>query len=149
MRAVSAEDDPRNCGGSAAIGEEDRRQDEVARVDVPRGDQSSDVQHVAHHDRDQAQLGHRSEQSTHVYAHLGSGAQRRLVEALAPLVPPLAPDLTLELSGPGRGAKRCKEREHRTGMLIETVRRIAIGRRDDRSRNPEEELRDELLAQEW
>jgi hypothetical protein len=30
----------------------------------------------------QAQLGHRSEQSTHKYAHLGSGAQRRLVEAL-------------------------------------------------------------------
>jgi integrase len=36
----------------------------------------------------QAQLGHRSEQSTHMYAHLGSGAQRRLVEALAPLAPP-------------------------------------------------------------
>jgi hypothetical protein len=32
----------------------------------------------------QAQLGHRSEQSTHQYAHLGSGAQRRLVEALKP-----------------------------------------------------------------
>ncbi len=32
----------------------------------------------------QAQLGHRSEQSTHKYAHLGSGAQRRLVAALAP-----------------------------------------------------------------
>ena len=32
----------------------------------------------------QAQLGHRSEQSTHKYAHLGSGAQRRLVEALKP-----------------------------------------------------------------
>ena len=31
-----------------------------------------------------AQLGHKSEQSTHKYAHLGSGAQRRLVEALAP-----------------------------------------------------------------
>jgi integrase len=36
----------------------------------------------------QAQLGHRSEQSTHMYAHLGSGAQRRLIEALAPLAPP-------------------------------------------------------------
>jgi integrase len=36
----------------------------------------------------QAQLGHRSEQSTHTYAHLGSGAQRRLIEALAPLAPP-------------------------------------------------------------
>ena len=32
----------------------------------------------------QAQLGHRSEQSTHKYAHLGSGPQRRLVEALRP-----------------------------------------------------------------
>lgn len=32
----------------------------------------------------QAQLGHRSEQSTHQYAHLGSGAQRRLVAALKP-----------------------------------------------------------------
>jgi integrase len=32
----------------------------------------------------QAQLGHRSEQSTHQYAHLGSGAQRRLIEALKP-----------------------------------------------------------------
>jgi integrase len=32
----------------------------------------------------QAQLGHRSEQSTHQYAHLGSGPQRRLVEALRP-----------------------------------------------------------------
>jgi integrase len=32
----------------------------------------------------QAQLGHRSEQSTHQYAHLGSGAQRRLIEALMP-----------------------------------------------------------------
>jgi hypothetical protein len=32
----------------------------------------------------QAQIGHRSEQSTHQYAHLGSGPQRRLVEALRP-----------------------------------------------------------------
>lgn len=36
----------------------------------------------------QAQLGHRSEQSTHKYAHLGSKAQLRLVERLAPLAPP-------------------------------------------------------------
>jgi integrase len=36
----------------------------------------------------QAQLGHRSEQSTHIYAHLGSGAQLRLVEALRPASPP-------------------------------------------------------------
>ena len=36
----------------------------------------------------QAQLGHRSEQSTHKYAHLGSGAQRRLVAALQPSVAP-------------------------------------------------------------
>jgi integrase len=36
----------------------------------------------------QAQLGHRSEQSTHMYAHLGSHAQLRLVEALQPVAPP-------------------------------------------------------------
>jgi hypothetical protein len=32
----------------------------------------------------QAQLGHQSEHSTHQYAHLGSGAQRRLMDALKP-----------------------------------------------------------------
>ncbi len=36
----------------------------------------------------QAQLGHRSEQSTHQYAHLGSRAQLRLVEGLMPSSPP-------------------------------------------------------------
>jgi integrase len=36
----------------------------------------------------QAQLGHRSEQSTHKYAHLGSKAQLRIVEALTPVSPP-------------------------------------------------------------
>jgi integrase len=36
----------------------------------------------------QAQLGHRSEQSTHRYSHLGSGAQRHLVEALRPVAAP-------------------------------------------------------------
>lgn len=36
----------------------------------------------------QAQLGHRSEQSTHQYAHLGNGAQLRLVEGLTPSAPP-------------------------------------------------------------
>ena len=36
----------------------------------------------------QAQLGHRSEQSTHMYAHLGSQAQLPLVEALQPSAPP-------------------------------------------------------------
>ena len=36
----------------------------------------------------QAQLGHRSEQSTHMYAHLGSRAQLRLVESLQPVTPP-------------------------------------------------------------
>lgn len=36
----------------------------------------------------QAQLGHRSEQSTHRYAHLGSKAQLRLVQSLAPSAPP-------------------------------------------------------------
>ena len=46
----------------------------------------------------QAQLGHRSEQSTHQYAHLGSGAQRRLVEALRPA---LAPHEAASLNGHG------------------------------------------------
>jgi integrase len=36
----------------------------------------------------QAQLSHRSEQSTHAYAHLGSDAQLRLVESLQPAVAP-------------------------------------------------------------
>jgi integrase len=36
----------------------------------------------------QAQLGHSSEQSTHKYAHLGSGAQVKIVEDLAPQAPP-------------------------------------------------------------
>ena len=35
----------------------------------------------------QAQLGRRSEQSTHVYAHVGSEAQRRLVESARPSSP--------------------------------------------------------------
>jgi len=49
----------------------------------------------------QAQLGHRSEQSTHQYAHLGSGAQRRLVEALRPA---LAPHEVAALNGHGNVA---------------------------------------------
>jgi len=36
----------------------------------------------------QAQLGHRSEQSTHKYAHLGTKAQLHVVESLAPTSPP-------------------------------------------------------------
>jgi len=36
----------------------------------------------------QAQLGHKSEQSTHKYAHLGSGAQKRLIETLKPISAP-------------------------------------------------------------
>lgn len=36
----------------------------------------------------QAQLGHRSAQSTHRYAHLGSEAQLRLVQDLGPTSPP-------------------------------------------------------------
>jgi len=35
----------------------------------------------------QAQLGHKSEQSTHRYAHLGSRAQLQLVESLTPISP--------------------------------------------------------------
>ena len=46
----------------------------------------------------QAQLGHRSEQSTHQYALLGSGAQRRLVEALRAA---LAPHEAASLNGHG------------------------------------------------
>lgn len=38
----------------------------------------------------QAQLGHRSEQSTHQYTHLGSKAQLRIVEVLKPAIPPHA-----------------------------------------------------------
>lgn len=38
----------------------------------------------------QAQLGHRSEASTHKYAHLGSAAQKRLMETLTPKDPPHA-----------------------------------------------------------
>ncbi|MCP4599093.1 MAG: tyrosine-type recombinase/integrase [Proteobacteria bacterium] len=36
----------------------------------------------------QAQLGHRSEMSTHKYAHLGNRAQLRIVESLKPALPP-------------------------------------------------------------
>jgi integrase len=36
----------------------------------------------------QAQLGHRSEQSTHKYAHLGSQAQLHVMESLTPTAPP-------------------------------------------------------------
>ena len=36
----------------------------------------------------QAQLGHRSEQSTHKYTHLGSRAQLHVVESLTPVAPP-------------------------------------------------------------
>lgn len=38
----------------------------------------------------QAQLRHRSEASTHKYAHTSSKAQLRLVEAFAPVAPPHA-----------------------------------------------------------
>jgi integrase len=36
----------------------------------------------------QAQLGHRSAQSTHIYAHIGAREQLRLVESLEPVSPP-------------------------------------------------------------
>jgi len=45
----------------------------------------------------QAQLGHRSEQSTHRYAHLGNTAQLRLVESLEPSAPP---HVNLRSTGP-------------------------------------------------
>jgi hypothetical protein len=56
----------------------------------------------------QAQLGHRSEQSTHQYAHLGSGAQRRLVEALKPARAPHEPARHVNLASTEtkRGARR-------------------------------------------
>lgn len=54
----------------------------------------------------QAQLGHQSEQSTHRYAHLGSGAQRRLVEALKPV---LAPHEAATLDGHGNVASTDRE----------------------------------------
>jgi integrase len=38
----------------------------------------------------QAQLGHKSEASTHKYAHLGNKAQLRVVESLKPAMPPHA-----------------------------------------------------------
>jgi integrase len=38
----------------------------------------------------QAQLGHKSEQSTHRYSHLGAGAQKRLIESLTPATAPHA-----------------------------------------------------------
>ena len=54
----------------------------------------------------QAQLRHQSEQSTHRCAHLGSGAQRRLVEALRPALAPheAAPHETASLNGHGNVA---------------------------------------------
>jgi integrase len=56
----------------------------------------------------QAQLGHRSETSTHRYAHLGSGAQRQLVEALQPARAPheLALHVNVASTGAPNGASR-------------------------------------------
>jgi len=51
----------------------------------------------------QAQLGHRSEQSTHKYTHLGSRAQLRVVEALAPASPP---HVNLVSTGSPRGGSQ-------------------------------------------
>ena len=44
----------------------------------------------------QAQLGHRSEQSTHRYAHLGSRAQLHVMESLTPTAPPHALRITVQ-----------------------------------------------------
>jgi hypothetical protein len=51
----------------------------------------------------QAQLGDRSEQSTHVYAHIGAGAQLRLVEALEPVSPP---HVNVRSTGKKKGTQR-------------------------------------------
>jgi integrase len=58
----------------------------------------------------QAQLGHRSEQSTHQYAHLGSGAQRRLVEALKPAHAPHERSMESELDVLSRVGERIEVR---------------------------------------
>jgi len=55
----------------------------------------------------QPQLGHRSEQSTHKYAHLGSGAQRRVVESLQPARAPheaTSREAHVNLASTGAGA---------------------------------------------
>jgi hypothetical protein len=58
----------------------------------------------------QAQLGHRSEQSTHQYAHLGSETQRRLVEALKPA---RAPHEAAAQNGHGNWRQRALQAPHR------------------------------------
>ena len=56
----------------------------------------------------QAQLGHRSEASTHKYAHLGSKAQLGLVKSLAPKAPPHVRAPSWEMSGHPQGTKTKK-----------------------------------------
>ncbi|HEX7453971.1 MAG TPA: hypothetical protein VF294_16875, partial [Polyangiaceae bacterium] len=54
----------------------------------------------------QAQLGHKSEQSTHRYSHLGAGAQKRLVEALAPETAPHAKARGGHVNGESTGTQK-------------------------------------------
>jgi hypothetical protein len=60
----------------------------------------------------QAQLGHRSEQSTHKYAHLGQGAQLRFVESLKP---PRAPHETPSSEAHGNAASTDTSKAQKTG----------------------------------
>jgi len=66
----------------------------------------------------QAQLGHRSAQSTEVYAHLGSSAQLHLVRALEPLVgatgfePATSCSQSLRREEPASGTLPCKRSGH-------------------------------------
>jgi integrase-like protein len=59
-------------------------------IPFPSRDSTSPVGRIGRRERlggvlaTYARLGHQSEQSTHRYAHLGSGPQRQLVEALRP-----------------------------------------------------------------
>jgi site-specific recombinase XerD len=52
----------------------------------------------------QAHLGHLSEQSTHKYSHLGSGAQKRLVEALKPTLAPHERESHVNVASTGAGS---------------------------------------------
>jgi hypothetical protein len=54
----------------------------------------------------QAQLGHKSEQSTHRYSHLGAGAQKRLVEALTPETAPHAKARGGHVNGASTGTQK-------------------------------------------
>src|SRR5450432_2521798 len=54
----------------------------------------------------QAQLGHKSEQSTHRYSHLGAGAQKRLIESLTPATAPHAEARGRDVNGASMSAAK-------------------------------------------